>query len=58
MRSIVIVIQAGMSTKLTLTTLFGDQKGISQQRYNRRSWQLQDEADSPEPPGEGVAGGT
>jgi len=45
-----------MSTKLTLVV--GDQKSISQQRYNRRSWQLQDEVDSPEPPGEEVAGDT
>jgi len=56
MCALVIFIQVDMSTKLTLVV--GDQKSISQERYNWRAWQLQDEADSPEPPGEEVAGDT
>jgi hypothetical protein len=56
MPAVIIVIQVGMSTKLTLVV--GDQKNISQQRYNRRSWQLQNETDRSEPPGEEVAGDT
>ena len=38
--------------------MVGDQKNISQQRYDGRSWQLQAEAASPQPAGEEVTGDT
>jgi hypothetical protein len=56
MRATFVDIQAGCSMKLTLVV--GDQSNISQQRYNGRPWQLQDEADRPEPTGQEVASDT